>query len=34
MSHPFTLEYMQAGKTNASGQIGGMIKQIGDLEGA
>src|SRR6218665_1218162 len=34
MSHPFTLEYMQDGKTNVSGPIGGEIKKPkGDQEG-
>src|SRR6218665_3823321 len=28
MSHPFTLEYMQDGKTNGSGPIGGDIKSL------
>src|SRR6218665_415684 len=34
MSHPFTIEYMQAGKTNVSGQIGGEITKLrADQEG-
>ena len=34
MSHPFTLEYMQDGKTNASGPIGGDIQRPkGDQKG-
>src|SRR6218665_535957 len=35
MSHPFTPEYMQAGKTNASGEIGVMMKKVkGDQDSA